>query len=141
MAVLNTRRDGRGKWLTEIILQRLGPTNYMVNVNNHLRYVHIEHIRRRDERSVPTVIETSDEADTEATTDITSNPRPTLEQTGQTEPTSPVREAQQAEEPVTIAIPSLAEGATAEVRGTSSGTDRRYPVRVNRQLPFRYRQS
>ncbi|XP_062520850.1 uncharacterized protein LOC134195787 [Corticium candelabrum] len=91
VAVLNTRQDGRGKWLTGIILQRLGPTNYMVDVNNHLRYVHIEHIRRRDERSVPAVIETSDEADTEATTDITSNPRPTLEQTGQTEPTSPVR--------------------------------------------------
>ncbi len=141
VAVLNTRRDGRGKWLTGIILQRLGPTNYMVDVNNHLRYVHIEHIRRRDERSVPAVIETLDEAGTKTTTDITSNPRPTLEQTGQTEPTSPVREAQQAEEPVTIATPSLAEEATAEVRRTSSGTDRRHPVRVNRQLPLRYRQS
>ena len=41
VSVLNPRRDGRGKWLHGVILQRLGPVNYLVEVDGQPRYVQI----------------------------------------------------------------------------------------------------
>ena len=53
MAVWNPRQDSRGRWLAGTIVQKLGLSNYLVNVNGQARYVHVDHILHRDIRSFP----------------------------------------------------------------------------------------
>ena len=48
VSVWNPRRNGRSKWLAGRVTQRLGPTSYLVNVDGHVRYVHIDHLITRD---------------------------------------------------------------------------------------------
>ncbi|XP_062511205.1 uncharacterized protein LOC134187104 [Corticium candelabrum] len=52
VSILNPRTYGRGKWLHGLILQRLRQVNYLVEVDGQPRYVHIEHLRVRDIRSI-----------------------------------------------------------------------------------------
>ena len=47
VSVWNPRKDGRNKWLPGTIVQRLGPTSYLVNVEEHVRYVRIDHLLPR----------------------------------------------------------------------------------------------
>ena len=47
VSVWNPRKDGRNKWLPGTIVQRLGPTSYLVNVEEHVRYVHIDRLLPR----------------------------------------------------------------------------------------------
>ena len=58
VSVWNPRQDSRGKWLGGTIVQKLGPTNYLVNVGGSTSYVHVDQLRPRDERSMPQVAET-----------------------------------------------------------------------------------
>ena len=51
VAVWNPRQDSRGRWLSGTVVQKLGPSNYLVNVNGQARYVHVDHILHRDIRS------------------------------------------------------------------------------------------
>ena len=44
VAVWNPRQDSRGRWLSGTVVQKLGPSNYLVNVNGQARYVHVDHI-------------------------------------------------------------------------------------------------
>ncbi|XP_062507248.1 uncharacterized protein K02A2.6-like [Corticium candelabrum] len=53
VAVWNPRQDSRGRWLSVTVVQNLGPSNYLVNVNGQARYVHVDHILHRDIRSFP----------------------------------------------------------------------------------------
>ncbi|XP_062505027.1 uncharacterized protein LOC134181777 [Corticium candelabrum] len=60
LRVWNPRKDSRGKWLGVTIVQKLGPTNYLFNVGGSTRYVHVDQLRSRDERSMPKVAETEE---------------------------------------------------------------------------------
>ena len=60
VSVWNPRQDSRGKWLGGIIVQKVGPTDYLVNVGGSTRYVHVDHRRSRDGRSMPQVAETEE---------------------------------------------------------------------------------
>ena len=51
MAVWNPRQDSREQWFSGIVVQKLGPSSYLVNVNGQARYVHVHHILHRDIRS------------------------------------------------------------------------------------------
>ena len=46
-------KTSRGQWLSGPVVQKLGPSNYLVNVNGQARYVHVDHILHRDIRSFP----------------------------------------------------------------------------------------
>ncbi|XP_062507324.1 uncharacterized protein LOC134183761 [Corticium candelabrum] len=60
VSVWNSRQDSRGKWLGGTIVQKLGPADYLVNVGGSNRYVHVDQLRPRDERSMPQVAETEE---------------------------------------------------------------------------------
>ena len=47
------------RWLVGTVEQQVGPTNYLVNVEGHSRYVHIDQMRWRDQRSVPETADVS----------------------------------------------------------------------------------
>ena len=60
VSVWNPKQDSRGKWLRGTIVQKLGPTIFLVNVGGSTRYVHVDQLRSRDERSMPQVAETEE---------------------------------------------------------------------------------
>ena len=59
VSVWNPRQDSWGRWLVGTVEQQLGPTNYLVNVEGHSRYVHIDQMRWIDQRSVPETADVS----------------------------------------------------------------------------------
>ncbi|XP_062514748.1 uncharacterized protein K02A2.6-like [Corticium candelabrum] len=63
VGVWNPRRDGRGNWLYGTVMQKVGPTNYMIEVEGHVRYVHIDHLRQRDSRSMSGGLPTPEQTD------------------------------------------------------------------------------
>ena len=44
VAIWNPRQDIREPWLSGTVVQKLGPSNYFVNVNGQARCVHLEYI-------------------------------------------------------------------------------------------------
>ena len=123
VSVWNPRQDSRGKWLGGTIVQKLGPTNYLVNVGGSTRYVHVDQLRSTDERSMPQVAETEETPISVALDQDTQRDKAAVEENT----TAELGESSQ--ETLTT--------ATAEL---SPGAERRYPARSNRRPPARYRQ-
>ena len=139
VSVLNPRRDGRGKWLYGVVLQRLGPVNYLVKVDGQPRYVHIEHLRVRDAMSLP-VTEPTEAigVNTPDTTAPVATPVEGEQPTGQPSdlldvPTQPAQESPPSTQQ------AAATAATQSTEVTEEPPGRRYPQRQNRQIPVRYR--
>ena len=63
VGVWNPRRVGRENWLYETVMQKVGPTNYMIEVEGHVRYVHIDHLRQRDSRNMLGGLPTPEQTD------------------------------------------------------------------------------
>ena len=53
VTVWNPKQDSWGRWLSGKVVQKLGPSNYILSVNGQARYVHVDHILHRDIRSFP----------------------------------------------------------------------------------------
>ena len=139
VSVLDPRRDGRGKWLYGVVLQRLGPVNYLVKVDGQPRYVHIEHLRVRDAMSLP-VTEPTEAigVKTPDTTAPVSTPVEGDQPTGQPSdlldvPTQPAQESPPSTQQAAATV------ATQSTEVTEEPPGRRYPQRQNRQIPVRYR--
>ena len=148
-SVLKPRRDGRGKWLCGTILQRLGPVNYLVDVYEQPRYVHVEHLLNRDPRSIPDkFIKSRPEHDVIVPT-LTPSNATTRDQSVPVRPTdagTPVEvDSQRAYTPVTTTRPTAVVPVPVEEETmttspeTPGSQERRYPQRQNRQKPARYR--
>ena len=76
VAVWCTRQDSRGRWLSGTIVQKLGPSNYLVNVNGQARYVHVDHILHRDIRTFPQDVHQEQTSNTHDSTATTIPPQP-----------------------------------------------------------------
>ena len=123
VSVWNPRQDSRGKRLGGTIVQKLGPTNYLVNVRESNRYVLVDQLRSRDERSMPQVAETEETPISVALDQDTQRDKAAVEENT----TAELGESSQ--ETPTTATPKL-----------SPGAERRYPPRSDRRPPARYRQ-
>ena len=77
VSVWNPRRDGRSKWLAGIVTQRLGPISYLVNVEGHVRYVHIDHLITRDATNTQVIL--PEEPDNLQATVVPDSSGPVLE--------------------------------------------------------------
>ena len=140
VSVWNPRRDGRSKWLAGRVTQRLGPTSYLVNVDGHIRYVHIDHLITRDATNTQVIV--PGEPDILPATVVPDSSGPVLEDptlpastltpTETTDEEHVMRKSTETKDPVTD------NGATEPQKEISQ---RRYPTRENRQLPLRYRKN
>ena len=138
--VWNPRRDGRSKWLAGRVTQRLVPTSYLVNVDGHIRYVHIDRLITRDATNTQVIL--PEEPDILPATAVPDSSGPVLEDptlpastltpTETTDEEHVMRKSTETKDPVTD------NGATEPQKEISQ---RRYPTRENRQLPLRYRKN
>ena len=144
VSIVNPRQDSRGKWLYGVVAQRLGPANYLVRVEGGMRYVHIDQMRYRDERSAmkpvmePADIPTDHTRQPVAASDTSVGVHPSKESTPNSTPVpTTTGEAEQSTE---ISQPRSHTEGTEATATASSTMERRYPTRTNRQPPLRYRQ-
>jgi hypothetical protein len=137
VSVWNPRKDGRNKWLPGTVVQRLGPTSYLVNVEERVRYVHIDHLTSREAMSTQTV--TSGDSSL-------AESLPTSAESAVSSPSSTTSLGSTTEK-IPQQETSITNGSGATQETTENQDDRRptnerrYPVRQNRQPPIRYRQS
>ena len=132
VSVWNPRQDSRGRWLVRTVEQQLGPNNYLVNVEGHFRYVHIDQMRWRDQQSVP---ETADVSVPEIEVEEIPVPVIPVKETGQVVEIQSTEHKDQGEETTLISKEMLSPPEYHEIE-----TPRRYPKRQNRQPPARYRE-
>lgn len=124
--VLNFR--GKEKWIEAVVMQRLGPLNYVVKSGDSIRYVHVDHLVKGRLGNLPREMNVNDSnAPAMQDTDITIIPANPLVSTPtvstQEQPQTPVVEPGTSTAPV--ATPS-AEKPTEPVR--------RYPQRTRKKV-------
>ena len=110
--------------------------NYLVEVDGQPRYVHIEHLRVRDIRSIPIPVAEPTSTDAvEVNIPDMEIPLSIAEQTSKSleVPLQPVQDPLPSSQPVEVTTAKEAADVTEETPG------RRYPKRQNRQVPVRYR--
>ena len=114
----------RNKWLPGAIVQRLGPTSYPVNVEEH---VHIDHLLPRIAAvTQATTLEDSSLAESlPVSTDSTAIPQDGNTSPGRTTEVLPQEDTPLASQPLS----SDSTDKPQEEQSSTSG--RRYPVRVN----------
>ena len=145
MAVWNPRQDSRGRWLSGTVVQKLGPSNYLVNVNGQARYVHVDHILHRDIRSFPQDVHQEQTSNTHDCTvtmitpqagsyfevsaeKIISSTDSTREDSVPTTPSHPELTERQSEQ--TDNMPTK-----KPIEKSAERENRRYPTRNNRRPP------
>ena len=111
--------------------QQLGPTDYLVNVEGHSRYVHIDQMRWRDQRSIP---ETANVSVPEIEVEEIAAPVIPVKETVQVVEIQSNQHKNQDEQSTLISKKMLSPPEDHEIE-----TPRRYPKRQNRQPPARYR--
>ena len=145
MAVWNPRQDSRGRWLSGTIVQKLGPSNYLENVNGQARYVHVDHILHRDIGSFPQDVHQEQASNTHDSTATMISPQAGSYSKVSAEKTISLTDSTREDSvPTTPSHPELTETQSKQtdnmpteklIEKSTERENRRHPTRNNRRPP------